>query len=242
MPLNPNNSSDVDMSNHFNDFQLATFGNPIFLGIDHPEAYKMTIPDYAPLTTEDLVYIGNTSDFFGVDPYTATVVTPPSYGFAACAANSSDTFFPYCANQSTLTSNGWDVCYRSQSYVYITPTYLRTYLFYLWNTFKKPVFITEFGFPVWDEADKEIHDQLFDTPRSLYYLSFMSEILKSIWEDHVNVMGALAWSFADIWEFGDYAQHFGIQTVNRTTQVRRYKKSFFDLVDLVNARMQSKSG
>ena len=65
----------------------------------------------------------------------------------------------------------------------------------------------------------------------------MSEVLKSIWEDGVDVAGAFAWSFADNWEFGDYDAHFGIQTVNRTTQERRYKKSFFDLVDFVNARM-----
>lgn len=38
-------------------------------------------------------------------------------------------------------------------------------------------------------------------------------------------------------EFGDYDAHFGIQTVNRTTQERRYKKSFFDLVDYMNARI-----
>jgi beta-glucosidase/6-phospho-beta-glucosidase/beta-galactosidase len=79
-------------------------------------------------------------------------------------------------------------------------------------------------------------DQLFDTPRSIYYLSYMSEVLKSIWEDGVDVAGAFAWSFADNWEFGDYDAQFGIQTVNRTTQQRRYKKSFFDLVDFVAAR------
>lgn len=112
--------------------------------------------------------------------------------------------------------------------------------------------MTEFGFPVFGEAEKaDLTDQLFDTPRSLYYLSFMSEILKAIWEDGVDVRGAFAWSFADNWEyvhdlisrkrltdfrFGDYDAHFGLQTVNRTTQVRRYKKSFFDLVDFVKAR------
>lgn len=122
------------------------------------------------------------------------------------------------------------------SYVYITPTYLRTYLSYLWNTFRKPVLIAEFGFPVFGETEKTLQDQLFDSPRSDYYLSYMSEVLKSIWEDNVWVMGALAWSFADNWEFGDYDAHFGLQTVNRTTQERRYKKSFFDLVDFVNAR------
>lgn len=80
----------------------------------------------------------------------------------------------------------------------------------------------------------------FDSPRSVYYLSFMSEILKSIYEDGVHVMGALAWSFVDNWEFGDYSAQFGIQVVNRTTQQRHYKKSFFDLVDFVKTRQGNK--
>ena len=236
VPLDPTNPSHVHAATHFNDFQLATFANPIFLGLDYPEAYKMTVADYVPLTAKDLAYINGTADFFAVDPYTATTVAPPSQGIAACASNVSDPFYPYCVNQTTTNKYGWDIGYRSQSYVYITPTFLREYLSYLWNTFQKPVLVAEFGFPVWDEDSKPLVDQLFDTPRSIYYLSYMSEILKSIWEDHVNVMGAVAWSFADNWEFGDYAAHFGLQAVNRTTQQRFYKKSFFDLVDFVNAR------
>ncbi|KAJ1333288.1 beta-glucosidase [Microdochium nivale] len=239
VPRDPKNQDDVAAANHFNDFQLATFANPIFLGIDYPEAFKMTIPDFVPLTAEDLAYINGTSDFLGIDPYTATVVAPPSYGIEACASNSSDPLFPYCVNQTTLTTTGWNIGYRSQSYVYMTPTYLRTYLNYLWNTFRKPVVISEFGFPVFAEADKpNLSDQLFDTPRSMYYLSFMSEVLKAIWDDGVHVLGIYAWSFADNWEFGDYDARFGIQTVNRTTQERRYKKSFFDLADFMNARLQ----
>lgn len=61
-------------------------------------------------------------------------------------------------------------------------------------------------------------------------------MLKAIWEDGVDVAGAYAWSFADNWEFGDGASNVDIQTVNRTSQVRNYKKSFFDLVDFVKAR------
>lgn len=236
VPLNPQNTSHVDAANHFNDLQIATFCNPINLGIDYPEAFKITAPDYVPLTADDLVYINGTADFIGIDPYTATVVSPPDEGIAACAANQSDTYYPYCVVQSNLNEFGWNIGYRSQSYVYITPTYLRTYLSYLWNTFRSPILITEFGFPVFAESEKELPDQLFDSPRSQYYLSYMSEVLKSIWEDHVNVLGAFAWSFADNWEFGDYDSHFGIQTVNRTTQERRYKKSFFELVDFVMTR------
>lgn len=236
VPKNPLNTSHVDAANHFNEFQLGPFSNPIFLGIDYPEGYKMTISDYVPLSAQDLEYFNHTSDFLGIDPYTATVVSPPEGGVAGCAANTSSPYRPYCVIQETTNVFGWNIGYRSQSYVYITPTYLRTYLSYLYNTWHSPVLISEFGFPVYAESTKAVEDQLFDSPRSQYYLSFMSEVLKSIWEDHVNVIGAFAWSFADNWEFGDYGQQFGVQFVNRTTQERKFKKSLFDLVDFVASR------
>ncbi|QPG94345.1 hypothetical protein C2857_005741 [Epichloe festucae Fl1] len=65
---------------------------------------------------------------------------------------------------------------------------------------------------------KGLSDQLFDPPRSLYYLSFLSEVLKSMWEDAVEVIGACAWAVSDNWESGDFAPQIGLQVVNRTTQ------------------------
>jgi beta-glucosidase/6-phospho-beta-glucosidase/beta-galactosidase len=240
VPRDPNDPSDVDAANHFNSFQLATFANPIFLGQDYPKSYTSTVADYVPLSAEDLEYINGTADFFSIQPYTATVVSPPPNNtIAECAANATHSLRPYCVTQSTTTATGWNIGYRSQSYVYLTPAYFRTYLNYLWNTFKSPVAVTEFGFPVFAEAKKEQQDQEFDSPRALYYQSYLNEGLKAIWEDGVQFIGAFAWSFADNWEFGDYEQQFGIQTVNRTTQERRYKKSFFDFVDFIESRRQS---
>tara|TARA_R110002060_G_scaffold15929_5_gene22175 strand:+ start:258 stop:872 length:615 start_codon:yes stop_codon:yes gene_type:complete len=141
-PKNPQNASDVDATNHFNDIQLATFCNPIFHGIDYPEAHKMTVPDYVPLSAEDLAYIGNTSDFLGIDPYTATDVSQAPEGVEDCARNQSSPYFPYCVTQETQNILGWNIGYRSPSYVYITPTYFRTYMSYLYNTFRSPVIVT----------------------------------------------------------------------------------------------------
>lgn len=150
----PQSQSHVDATNHFNEFQLGTFCNPIFLGIDYPDAYKMTILDYVPLTKEDLAYIGNTADFLGIDPYTATVVSQPPESVEACVKNASSPYFPYCVTQESTNVFGWNIGYRSQSYVYITPRYLRTYLSYLYNTWKKPVLVSELGFPVFGESEK----------------------------------------------------------------------------------------
>lgn len=240
VPRDPQNPADVDAANHFNSFQLATFANPIFLGIDYPDSFKMTVADYIPLNASELAYLNGTADFFSIQPYTATVVSPPpNSSIAECAANITHPLRPYCVTQSTTVHDTqWNIGYRSQTYVYTTPTYFRSYLNYLWNTFKSPVAVTEFGTPVFGEAEKELKDQLFDSPRSQYYQYYLNEGLKAIWEDGVQFIGAFAWSFADNWEFGDYDAHFGIQTVNRTTQVRNYKKSFFDFVDFIESRRQ----
>ncbi|KAJ5103606.1 CAZyme family GH1, partial [Penicillium argentinense] len=241
IPKDPKNQSHVEAANRFQEMQLGFFGNPIFLGKQYPDSVLNTMPGARPLNQTELKYIGHTSDFFGIDPYTATVVSPADQGIDACVANksTSNTLLPYCVNQEWQNVYGWNIGYRSQSYVYITPTMFREYLFYLWNTYRRPVFVSEFGFPVYGEADKELPDQLFDSPRSQYYQSFMSEILKSIYEDGVHVMGALAWSFMDNWEFGDYSAQFGMQKVERPSQKRYFKKSFFELVDFVKTRQGS---
>ncbi|KAI5803053.1 glycoside hydrolase [Geopyxis carbonaria] len=238
VPEDPSNATHVATADRFQEHQLGLFANPIFLGKDLPESFKEA-HNITGFSKKELKRLGGTSDFFGVDPYTSTVVTPAS---PDCATNRTHPLWPLCAIESQTTANNWAQGYRSQSYVYITPTYLRSYLFYLWNTFRSPILIGEFGFPVFHEGQKELKDQLFDTPRSIYYLSFLSEMLKAIHEDGVRMMGAFAWSFADNWEFGDYGQQFGIQVVNRTTQERFYKKSFFDMMDFVGARMPAKGG
>ncbi|KAL4771067.1 glycoside hydrolase superfamily [Aspergillus nidulans var. acristatus] len=238
IPKNPENQTDIEAANRFNEMQLGAFGNPLCLGEQYPETLLNTLPGAQKLTNAQLDYMANTTDFFGIDPYTATVVSAPPGGIEACAKQnmSTNTLYPYCVTQETTNIYGWDIGYRSESYVYITPRYLRSYLYYLWNTFRTPVLIGEFGFPVYGESERELQDQVFDSPRSQYYLSYLSETLKAIWEDGVHVAGAFAWSFADNWEFGDYASQFGIQVVNRTTLERVYKKSFFDVVDFVGAR------
>ncbi|KAJ5548270.1 CAZyme family GH1 [Penicillium frequentans] len=241
VPKDPKNASHVQAANRFQEMQLGFFADPIFLGKQYPDSVLKTLPGARRLNDTELTYIKKTADFFGIDAYTATVVSPAGEGIDACASNpsSSNWLFPYCVNQETTNIYGWNIGYRSESYVYITPTYLREFLFDIYNKWKHPIIVSEFGFPVYGEATKDLPDQLYDSPRSQYYLSFMSEVLKSIYEDGVEVIGALAWSFADNWEFGDYSQQFGMQVVIRTTQKRHYKKSFFDLVYFVKTRQIS---
>lgn len=232
IPKDPSNQADIEAANNFNDLQLASFGNPLFLGKDFPAALKNTFSNTTDFyfTDDELAEVKGGCDFLGIDPYTYTVVSAPPEGISACQELETDSLRPYCVVQEETRADGWKVGYRSQSYVYITPIQLREYLNYLWQTFKAPIIVSEFGFPEWREGEKALGDQLYDIDRSIYYRSFLEAILQAIHYDNVNVTGALAWSFADNWEFGDYSQQFGLQVVNRTTQERYYKKSFFDTV------------
>jgi beta-glucosidase/6-phospho-beta-glucosidase/beta-galactosidase len=201
IPLDPNNATHIAAANWFNDLWLGPLGNPLALGQDYPTAWKATMKNVTSFSAADLATIGNTTDFFGIDPYTATVVSPPAGGVEACAANASHPQHPYCVVQTWVGTDGWEIGYGAQgTAAYIAPKYFREYFSYVWNTYKKPVLIAEFGFPVFGEGQKTLSHQRFDLPRSQYYTGIMAEVLKSIWEDNVNIMGALAWTWADDWE------------------------------------------
>lgn len=216
--------------------------NPLYLGQQYPEVVLNTPGvNLTALSDDDLAYINGTSDFYAVDAYISQFATPAPGGIAACAANTSDPLFPTCATLSNTQLNGWTMGARSNAYSYIAPQYVRQQLGYVWNTFRPAggVMITEFGFPVYDEYARALEDQRQDLERSLYYLDFLAEALKSVHEDGVNVIGALAWSFVDNNEFGSYENQYGLQTVNRTdgSLRRHFKRSIFDLVDFFNTHV-----
>lgn len=125
VPKNPGNASHVSAANRFNEMQLGFFGNPIFRGEQYPKSILDTMPGARALNHSELAYINGTSDFFGIDPYTATVVSPADEGIDACAKNTStsNSLFPYCVNQETENIYGWNIGYRSGSFYYIFANY-----------------------------------------------------------------------------------------------------------------------
>ncbi|ODV76840.1 glycoside hydrolase family 1 protein [Suhomyces tanzawaensis NRRL Y-17324] len=245
MPKNASDPEDVRAADRAQDFFIGNFLNPMVKGEDYPNSWKDTFTSYNGtidpnneflFTPEQLEEVAGSTDFFGIDPYTISITTAPDGGIEACQANTSHPMWPQCVNQTSIREDGWNIGYRSESYVYITPKQFRDYLNYMWVSFKIPIFVGEFGFPEFKEGEKLLPDQLFDLNRSLYYRTFMEAILEAIHHDGVDVMAAFAWSFADNWEFGDFGAQFGLQVVNRTTQQRYYKKSFFDLVQYIEER------
>jgi beta-glucosidase/6-phospho-beta-glucosidase/beta-galactosidase len=233
VPLDPKNQSDIDAATRYQDYLLGIMSNPTWLGKDVPDSVMSTCTNESrPLTAAQLARYKGKSDFYAIDPYTAGFITPPPGGIEACAQNPSDPLWPNCVVSSPISNNKWEIGFYSNDYPYMTPTYFRAFMNYIWDTYSPPaIMVTEFGFPVWMEAGAPLASQQNDLPRSLYYEAYLTEILNCIHEDGVTIIGAIGWSMLDNWEFGTYDQHFGMQVVNRTTLERTYKRSFFDFIN-----------
>ncbi|KAI0023555.1 beta-glucosidase [Xylariomycetidae sp. FL0641] len=236
MPLDIADPADHEAARRYQEFILGIMGNPLFLGQQYPDAVLQTPGlNLTALTDAQIAYVHGTADFLAIDPYVGQFASAPPGGVAACAANASDPLWPQCAVLGSTQADGWLLGAPSASYPQLAPQTVRQQLGYLWNTFRPAggIMITEFGLPAWGEAAMPAAYQRYDLARALYYANFLTEALRAARDDGVRVVGAFAWSWADNNEFGNYADHFGMQTVNRTdgTLERRFKRSFFDYVD-----------
>ncbi|KAI4602344.1 hypothetical protein KJ359_009585 [Pestalotiopsis sp. 9143b] len=235
VPLDPSNSSHVEAALRYQEFNLGIMANPIFLGQQIPQVALDTLGvNLTALTDEEIAYINGTADFWAFDPYVAQFAWPADEGIEACVSNSSDPLWPACVETGTSQANGWLMGVPSNAYPMIAPQYVREQLGFVWNTYKPSgIMVTEFGFPQLREEESTLAEKLFDFDRSMYYQNFLTETLHAIHSDGVNVIGALAWSWIDNNEFGDFGNAYGMQTVNRTDGLftRNFKRSFFDYVD-----------
>ncbi|KAH6664413.1 beta-glucosidase [Halenospora varia] len=236
VPLDTTSSADTEAAFRYQDFLLGILANPLFLGIQYPSTVLNTPNiNLTALTDAQISSIHNSIDFWAFDPYVAQFASPAPGGIEACATNSSNPLWPQCVTLTNVQADGWLMGASSNAYAYIAPQYVRQQLSYVWNTFRPSggILIAEFGFNPFDDSLKTVEAQRYDLERTLYYQDFLSEMLKSMYEDGVRVIGALAWSFVDNNEFGGYGNQYGLQTVNRTSGgfERMYKRSFFDFVD-----------
>ncbi|KAK5713344.1 hypothetical protein LTR17_017654 [Elasticomyces elasticus] len=235
LPLDSTNANDIRAASRYQDWLLGIMARPIFLGENYPvEILNTTGTNITALTPDELAYLNGTADYFSFDPYSAQYATSPPEGIDACAADPTHALYPVCVATTNVQQDGWLMGQGSNSSPFITPQYVRQQFTYVWNTYRPSgILVSEFGFNAWLEGTKPTVYQLYDLERTLYYQGFLKEMLKAIYEDGVNVIGALAWSFIDNDEWGSYEQQYGLQHVNRTDGefTRRYKRSIFDYVD-----------
>ena len=243
IPLNLTDTSHVEAAYRYQDYILGIMGSPLFLGEQIPRSVLSTRGVITPFGNEELSQLAGKIDYYSLDAYTPQLVAPPVGGIDACVNNTQHPLWPICVDVSTYKqADDWLIGQPSNDYSHIASQYVRQQVGYVWQTYRpRGIMVSEFGYNAVGEADLPLDTQRYDLLRSTYYQQYLDELLKAKQEDGANVIGALAWSFADNNEFGSYKQQYGLQSVNRTdgTLTRSYKRSFFDLVDWFHAYVES---
>ncbi|KAI9146725.1 Beta-glucosidase 1B [Paramyrothecium foliicola] len=234
LPLNPENPSDVEAAVRRNDFNVAMFANPVYLGKNVPEG--MAAAGFRVYTDEELAFYKGTADFFAFDIYTATYHSAPVGGIEACAQDKNHTLYPKCTvTQRNRTAMWHENFYGEIDRIAVPADAVRPILGYWQHTYPTEYGITlgEFGLPPYRAAEMSDDQHVMDPAQSNFYIPFLREILKAINYDGIKMKGIFGWSFVDNWEWSQYNDKYGVQIFNNVTMERRFKRAAFDYSDFM---------
>ncbi|KAK0234938.1 glycoside hydrolase superfamily [Armillaria nabsnona] len=225
-------------------FELGLFSDPIHTTGDWPDITKDTLPaEYLPrFTDEEKKDLLGSADFYAIDAYHTVWVKAPDDGIDACVTNASHPLWPGCNEHVYFDSDyGWSAgpaAGPQANSVEATPVPIRTLLKDIHSRWpSNKMYVSEFGaVEPFDYPGTDISLIKEDVLRTNYFLTYLGEMLLSIYEDGVPIQGAFAWSMIDNaeWLYGT-AVRFGIQHVDYTTLERTYKRSALSLGEFYNA-------
>ncbi|KAK6640646.1 hypothetical protein RUM44_012343 [Polyplax serrata] len=218
-------------------FQLGWYLHPI-LGPngDYPKVMRETIDrnsESQNYPRSRLPHFSNywknqimgTLDFIGINHYT-TYLTASSNDISKFPSFKNDMGVTFSQNKSWPGS--------AVSWLHVEPIGFRKKLNWLKHyTNNFPILITENGYADFGELE--------DTKRIEYYKEYIGQLLKSINEDDCNVIGYIAWSLLDNFEWLDgYRPKFGIYKVdfddpNRTRTAKSSAKFFKNLFKMMHS-------
>ncbi|KAF1783866.1 Glycosyl hydrolases family 1, N-terminal conserved site [Phytophthora cactorum] len=217
-PLDPSNERDVAAAKRAFDFDFGWFLNPIVNG-DYPAVMRERAGDRLPkFTTEESALLKGSYDIFMMNHYASRAITD-------CDSDRSNTpcstLLPgYPADKGVDDSHlmpgtragvpdrfGNNYCEMFTGY---PPGYLDMIRYLHMQDTTVDILLTENGWCGNDDVDN--YDQLW------YFKSFIEQVHKAVVEEKIPVIGYIAWSFLDNYEWGSYGPRFGMYYVNFTEQ------------------------
>lgn len=177
----------------------AMWVDPIMTGSYNKEIHEVFEKAHIKITDEEMKIIGSEIDCLGLNIYQGTYIgkkgiKPNKVGFEQ-------------------TAIGWP----------ITPEAMYWGPKFLYEKYKKPIYITENGMANTDLvfSDGEVHD-----PQRIEFTTRYLKELKRASEDGVNIKGYFHWSLMDNFEWAEgYQKRFGLVYVDFETKKRILKDS-----------------
>jgi len=216
-PRDPSDEADVEAGNTLMNFQLGWYAHAIFVDGQYPAVMREKIDakseaqgfEESRLPTfseEDSAMILGSSDFLGMNFYTAQIVYPE-------ASDPELVDFYADPDVGSYQDETW---YGSgSSWLKVCPWGIRQAINWATREYGAPdIYITENGF-----SDRL--GNIDDLQRIYYYKHYLNQVLKAIKVDGISVKGYYAWSLLDNFEWAmGYTEKFGLHNVNMSDPAR----------------------
>ena len=193
-------------------WNVSWWSDPVILG-KYPEEGMKKYEKYLPvITDEDMKLISQPIDFYGQNIYNGRCIRMGTDGRPEEVRRPAG--FP-------KTATNWPV----------TPEALYWGPKFLYERYRKPIYITENGMACHDTVsqDGKVHD-----PNRIDFLARYLKNLKRVAEE-IDIRGYFQWSLMDNFEWDKgYAERFGIIYVDFETQERIWKDSAYWYRDLIH--------
>lgn len=195
-PWDPSDPADVEACERKLEFSISWFADPVYFG-KYPDSMRKQLGDRLPeFTEEERKLVQGSNDFYGMNHYTANYIrhkdTEPE----------ADDFL---GNLETLftSKSGQGIGPETQSFwLRPNPQGFRELLGWISNRYGKPkIYVTENGTSLKGENDLSREEILDDEFRAEYFRSYLKALSEAVEEDGVNVMGYMAWSLMDNFEW-----------------------------------------
>lgn len=187
-------------------WNVTWWSDPVFFG-QYPEDGMKLYKEYLPeIKAEDMKLIAQPLDFYGQNIYNGNRIKMGKNGEPEVVKRYEG--FP-------KTALGWP----------ITPESLYWGPYFLYERYKKPIYITENGLSCHDviSLDGKVHD-----PNRIDFVGRYLRELKRASKDGVDIQGYFHWSLLDNFEWhSGYAERFGMIYVDYLTQKRILKDSAY---------------
>jgi len=216
-PEDASNPAHVEASNTRMQFGLGWYAAPILLDGQYPAVMKERIANKSSgqgftmsrlpfFTAQESAEISGSSDFLGINYYTAELVYPANEGYDEVSYYKDDDVEYY---QDPSWFGSGSVWLKN------TPWALRSVMQWIRGEYGGiPVYITENGV-----SDRQGNQ---DDLSRIYYLKHnINQLLKAVLEDGIDIRGYYVWSLLDNFEWASgYSEKFGLHSVNMSDPMR----------------------
>ncbi|CAH8357465.1 unnamed protein product [Eruca vesicaria subsp. sativa] len=222
-PYHSDSTEDKEAAERALAYEIGWHLDPVIHG-DYPEIVKKYGGNKLPSFTEEQSnMLKNSSDFVGVNYYTARFATHIPEINPAKPRFKTD----HHVEWKVTNHSGHIIGHGDERGLILShPEGLRKILNYIKDRYNNiPVYIKENGINDNDDGTKPREEILKDTFRIEYHDTHIQQLHKAIVEDGCDVRGYYAWSMMDNfeWEHG-YTARFGLYYVDFVNGLKRYPK------------------